>query len=568
VPSNISNSAIDPACDFPPEVADLYPKDFRYPEGYFPRPTRVLDRAVLKLFQDLERPYLILDSDGEPTVAAADWVSFERLLKKLHFALMPAIRYLEGDGSNESLRAKSDEKRLQFAEDAADNGFMGLAVATVRALPERLQTTHQALRILVISLKALGRYREALAEVRRLIATPDPNYEPTRFRIEEADLVLLSGEPLEAERLLDLGRRDFCTHYEYFGVRAALAMGAGDRALAEHLIVRAGRADDYHCFKILWHPLLAPVRDVIRQELIHDSGTPLLYHQNSAVKRLCHRVQGALLVGRLETAISLAEGIAFHWITDRWTAQEAVLAMVGVGWVGWIDRAIGLLPGYRKAEFKLAHALAISSVKPDRYSPDNLRKVLAAVECGPSVRQTFEWLLSKWYGASLAETGASELCLIAVVSDHWRDGLKKGSNDRHRERWVLLREGGRFYAQGVLEGREERRVRDNIEGLLAVATKTERISFENMESAQNWLESHLLENRDFVPEPGRHSRWDVQFLGYGFLHAFQQKPPMPLMAERWERLVEHPRELSFVDRLVYLLRLRLEREQPRGGATS
>lgn len=523
----------NPACDFPVEVADLYPKDFRYPEGYSPPPSRVLDRAVLQEFPELARPYVVLGSDDQPHVngGAAD-VALARLIQRSNQRFSSAHQSNDG---NEVRDGGKDE--LQMAEDAAACGHMGLAIATVQALPEPFRKIGQALRALVTSLKALGRYADALVAAQNLTTseeTPDfTDYAHTLHRIEVADLLLLSGNPAEAERLLNQGRREFQRFYQYFGVRAALALSSNDRAFAEHLIVQAGRVEPYHSYKLLWHPLLAPMHDFIRRELLDEAGRPRLYFEDLEVRRLCDRIQAAVLAGRIETAKSLAEGLVLQRVTDSRTTREVIVAMASLGYFNWAHRVLPVLPGIWSDDLVFARRILACRLQPGKFTPAQLQESFEQTPRFHSRLRNIEGIDFEWHAGGQSRAPENDPVIIAVVSGHCKNG--------QRERTILLRDATQFYTHGVIQSGEQPVYREDLRGLMHVGQCFSRHSFENEEAAQSWLETHIAENQNHVLEPRGRYPWEIQVNRYGFLNEFKSKPGLELMGLCWDLLANGDR---------------------------
>ena len=217
----------------------------------------------------------------------------------------------------------------------------------------------------------------------------------------------------------------------------------GEEKLAQSLIVRAGRVSPYHSLKLLWSPLLRPLRGFIRQEVVDADNGPLVYRRDKDVRRLCHRVQGALLTGRADRAHNLAEGMIAHHILQWETAEEFALSLAGLGDFVRLRGAAGILPGWDGKNLRLASALAGAVLEPGPAAANKVRELSSKARCSSAVSAQWEALMPFLQtGEEPAHFVPAER-VLGSVSDHW--------SEHGRQHFLLLERQGRFEAQGIWE---------------------------------------------------------------------------------------------------------------------
>lgn len=573
MPPSISGpSSILPERDFPEACRALYPEDFVYPEGYLASPSRVADPAVLQDFAAWMRPYMVRSHEGELMMDPHVPVPVRRLAQgNRDTTIQSALRYLEWNGPpDEALKATfALEDMTEEAELCSEAGRHREALAMIRGMPTPFQTTSSALRSLVRSLKAMGRYAEALEECGRLIKSDNiTDYARDLYRILEAELLLHCDRPEEAGEALSRRRDRFQMMWPYYGVRAALALRAGDEELAKALILRAGKVDAFHCYKLLWNRHLAPLADFIRRELLTDDGKPRLYERNSKMRRLCHAIHGALLTGDMERARNLAEGLQTQHVTDWDSGHQFVLALIGLGYCKWAESASAVLPRADLGQMALIRAVAQCIETPG----DSVIKAFEEVEeytFSPDGRRHFMDLLpwlSRREGDPLPPLSR---CVVADVAP-------AGWGDLGRDHFVVLHDPHTgFEAWRVFQDRSVHR--PSPWRLLELFPVQERISFPSNAGFESWLESRLELNVGTTHPYGRKS--DVDYHGWALctlLHPDAQKTP--LMAEAVKIMCGDPSlyfsngpaasfgmQVPFGDRLVRMIRCCLRSRLPAEG---
>ncbi len=277
------------------------PEGFAYPVGYRPTSARILDGEILKGFKPFELPYVVTCCNGQPGVDPNAPTAVGRLRYGRCPNLSSLIRYLELGGSpDEAMQATYNcEDTLTTACDYSEAGFHQTAIEIIRSLPKPFQQSGPALKALVESLMALSKHEEALQEIRLLIASraAPTEWALTLHRLEEIQLLMILGKMEEAENIMDERRSEFRSMYQYYGFRAALALLRGDEPLARSLVIKAGRVDPYHCYKILWNPNLKNIEAFIRRELLTEQGEPLVYKQDGEAHKRHRPVFGDEAIG-------------------------------------------------------------------------------------------------------------------------------------------------------------------------------------------------------------------------------------------------------------------------------
>jgi hypothetical protein len=568
---NAVGSYLDPATDFPAAAVDLYPAKFRYPKGYFPSPRRVIDPEVLRTFDPWLRPYVKHDGQGACVVdESADGV--RKLLHPSDGSVNDALRYLQWDGPPDaSLQAAfACEDQTELAETFSKVGHHGAAIDTVLALPIPYQQASEARRVLLRSHLALGQFEPALENARALIRADDiTDYARDLYRLEEAHLLLLSTRRSEAEPLLDRGRRAFRNFYLYYGLRAALAWMDGEETLAHSLIIRAGRVEPYHSPKLLWSPLLRPLYGFIRQELLGVDNGPLVYRRDKDVRRLCHRVQGALLTGRSDRAHNLAEGMIAHDTLQWETGEEFALCLAGLGEFVRLRGAAGMLPGWGGKNLRLASALAGAVLEPGTSAASKVRELSSKGQCSSGVSAHLESLMPFFLTGEVPPQFTLAERMLGSVSDRW--------SEQGRQHFLLLEREGRFEAQGIWQ-RTRNPFPCSAGGDLRGDGETNGLTrFGSVDEFHRWLEEKLAENVAGGTVSWPPPRWEIYLSGFGLL---PQTPTVTTDAPLFSRVLEHLLDdpslyfshgpipqcygfrSSFTDRLIQMMTIFLATNRP------
>lgn len=555
------SSSVSPAEDFPVACTSLYPADFRYPVGYLAKPERVTDPTLLLAFEDWQRPYVVRFRDEVRVDPHVD-VPVRRLLQgKPDTSIKSALRRFEWNGyTDESLQESfAQEDHTEEASDWSEAGMHGKAIEMIREMPEPFQKTAEALLALKNSLMALGRYEEALIEVRRLIkADAITEYARDLYRIDETEILLHLGRKAEAEAILDAGRTNFQGFWSYHAMRAVFAMKDGDEGLAKNLILKAGRVDNYHAYKMLWNRHLHPLADYIRRELVTADGKPLLYEQNSTMLRLCHHVHGAVLTEDHERGMRQSEGFLTHHVTDWSCAEAYVLALAGLGLFDWLEAVSHVLPGRGMSSIRLARAVAQLALHPDCFRSDEMEKLLSEVHLSTPAAAEFQRIV-EWFRGSRDSTFLREGATIIadVTPKNWtREG---------RDHFLLLHDPVEGFK--LLRFFQDRSVPPPMGWALGEHFPVlDENAFLNQTEVEAWLEQKLIEN-DGAKDSFLRCVWEVHLNGWEFpTHLKPNAETTPFVAEALRRIVNDPSlffsngpassfgfHLSFGDKLVNML---------------
>lgn len=532
---------------------------FAYPIGYLPPATRISDPEILSGFQPFERPYVVAGFDGKPTVDPHAPVAVRRLRNGQCPNLQSVIRYLEiGGGPDESMEATYNcEDTIARACDFSEAGFHETAIALIRRLPEPFQKTAAALKALVESRQAQSRYEEALHEVRLLITAADvpTEYARTIHRLKEVQLLLVLGRLNEAEVIMDERRSEFEGMYQYYGARAAAALAKNDEPLARALVVKAGRIDSYHCYKILWNPLLKPIEAFIKNELLTETGQPRVYEQNTEMHAICNRIQGALLVGEKERARNLAEGFISHRVTDWTVAEQANLALAGLGDFDDIISGAHVWPGWGMASMTLARRIARAIRTGDGTDLAGVESSVAELRCDDRIKALLiqaVGILASGEAFSIPPTLETPL---VEVADKW------GENGR--DLFVIHGAGGRFQLCKMREPRERRALDRASTDLREVFPVIETSEFNSPSEVERWIEAKLSANASLPPNSFRRRIFEIHIEGWALLLMLKpSREATPLLREAWELARDDPNFYfhngpadSFGLRTSYALRL-------------
>lgn len=509
------------------------PAEFRYPVGYFMPLDRVTDPAVLAKFPEVLRPFVVATKDGNAELDPHVPVPVKHLERPTCGNLKAVIRFLElGGEPDESMKATyATEDLLAHACHLSQSGQHGMALEVLRSLPKPFQETAAALEGYVHSLKALGRYEEALACAEKLIEAPDvrTEYARTLFRIDRADILVLLGRGDEAEKYLDDHREEFEGFYTYYGVRSALALRRGDTALAESLILKAGQADSFHAFKLLWNPGLRPLADFIRRELLTEDGKPLLYHRNVETRRLIHAIQGAVLTGDMRRAMRLSEGIIVGRITDWDCAHEAYLAAAGLGRFKVLERWTHTLPKCRQEDTPPRFVRTVLEMLESNTCEDKswLEK-LAAQGADQKEARAFQKLASDAKRIAGDRLAYGLETRIAEVAGKW--------SEQGRHIWLMtLDENGRFAVDHMMEPRQRRRAPVRFDPRDAFPAVEDQIVLQGTRQAASWIEEKLSANVGVKVRMYSNNPYTLDFNGWGLLRGFGEEDlrDFPHLLENW-----------------------------------
>lgn len=552
-----------PETDFPPECADLYPPDFRYPVGWLPQRERVTDRAVLLEREAWQRPYLVRLDHGELMLDAQHVVAVKRLQRgKPDTSIESAIRWLEwGEVAKDPGMVATFQAEDLVAEAAlwSEAGAHEKAIAMIRSVPRPYQETAKALEALTRSLKALARYADALEECEKLTrAEGITEYARELWRIEMAELLLHLNRRAEAEAVLDARREVFESFWPYHGMRAALDLLDGRRDLAEARVRRAGRLDAYHSYKLLWNRHLVPLAGFIRAELLTEDNRPRLYERNVDALRLCHSIHGALVRGAWEEAHELAEVLQPADVTNWSCAEALALAWIGIGEWERLLRVLPALPGGTMDSISLVLETARFFLKQSGDAEAAWPEISSSLDAREEVKAEFAALL-RWHGEGRKGPlpPGGEVVLVDVAPKNWGPG-------DGRDHWVLFHQPRRgLVRQLFIQDRSQ--YNPMTWSLRAFFPVREEILMSHDE-AVDWLERLLDEN---VAERGSFIgyKWTMHWNGWQLPQHLQPGPRRPLLAEAVRLAEDDPNFYfhngpartfglcaSFAEKLVWALR--------------
>jgi len=313
--------------------------DFRYPVGYFELPRRVRGAKVLADYDVLLHPYVVERSDGEVQVDSASPHMLGYLQNRLNgdtdSTLRSARNFLELGGlPDASMQATYElEDQCAWASLLSEVGHHGPALSLLDQLPKPFQESNDATYARLRSFKALGRFAEALPLSVDLMERYRASH-AHRYQLQvivTAELLVECGQMSEAEALLDSERKQLVRHYTYYGVRAALALKQGDVGHAQLLIQRATAIDTFHCYKLVWQRALAPLHQWMQSQLLTDCGKSRPYEEQSALLKLCRKIQGAAFSGEFARGKALADALVPQKCHAPCDSHILLLAWLSVG---------------------------------------------------------------------------------------------------------------------------------------------------------------------------------------------------------------------------------------------
>jgi hypothetical protein len=513
------------------------PEGFVYPIGYKVSSRRVLDPEILKDFQPFERPYVI-KFRGKTFVDSKAPSALGGLRNGQKSNLSSAIRWLELDGPpDESMQATYNcEDALTTACNYSEAGFHQTAIDLIRSLPKPFQETYQGLETVAHSLSVLGKYEEALEKVRLFTVGREEftEWSLTLHRLEEVHLLMLLGRLDEAESILNARRQELRVMYQYYGHRAALALLRGDESLAKALIVSSGRVDPYHCFKILWNPLLKPLEPFIRRELLTEKGEPLIYEQNHDLHAICNRIQGAVLTRKRELAKNLVEGLVMHRATCWSTTYELILALAGAGNFRDICAVSQILPGSTHQQVILTRLVASAIASQQENEFIALEEFLKREDGGwehPELLIQATWLLSNRKPFVLPDD--FELLLFEVARKNWTATT--------RELFLVYAVGRGLRLTTLCEPRRKRAPELRGTDLRKAFPVTDTRDFASATEVEKWIEEKLAENA--LPRTGPFKCrpvWMIHIDGWSLLTSMNPSDKAPILSEAWKSASTDP----------------------------
>ncbi len=514
-----------PEFDFPPGCAAMYPPDFCYPFGYLARPEQVIEAEELEQHEPWLRPFLIRWKD-QVIMDQNTPVPVCRLARgHLDISSSTAIRCLEWGDTAQDPAMKAAFRVEDIVTEAglwSESGAHEKTLEIIRSVPRPYQQTASALVALVRSLKSLARYNEALVELDQLIAADGiSEYARELYRIEKAEILLHLDRHHEAEALLDGRSKVFETFWPYYGMRASLALLGGKIELAQACIMKAGRLDPFHAYKLLWNRHLAPLATFIRRELLTEDNKPRLYERDKAVRRICHSIHGALMRKSWREAWTLAESLLPSDVTCLSCAKALALALTGVGNWQKLAAVLPALPGGDLEAFELVILLAHWMLRGENDPTPVLAALDRQSDLRQEVRDEFAALLH-WHieGRKTPLPPEAEVVLVDVALKNWGPG-------NGRDHWVLFQHPIRgllrqkFFQDRSLHNPLGWTLRENFEVLE-----------ENILSpceAEAWLERLLEENnaeRGFIGY-----KWTIHWNGWGLLAHIKPGSQSPILAE-------------------------------------
>jgi hypothetical protein len=306
----------------------------------------------------------------------------------------------------------------------------------------------------------------------------------------------------------------------------------GDEPLARFLVTKAGRVDPYHSYKILWNPLLKPIEDFIRKQLLTDQGDSLLYQQDGDIHRLCNRIQGALLLGDANRAANLAEGLILHQVTSWTTAEEMILVLAGLGRFESLFDAVGILPGKSHQSNSLAGQVARAITT--RSEPE----ILAVGELADQSGSTGEIKALLIEATQVLAQGrlfalpANFESLLVEVADKWRED--------DRDLFNIHYIGGRFVLTTMSEPRQRRSEELRNVDSRKVFVVTETTEFKDANHAAHWIEKKLEANTSYIPNNAYRAPFMINFAGWNLVATLQPAKTTPLLQEAWQTASHDP----------------------------
>jgi hypothetical protein len=516
--------------------------EFRYPVGYFPPDDRVTDAEALEDFPEVMRPFVIRFENAGIGVDPHVPVCVKNLKSEGDDNLRSVLRYLELDGPpDESMKATyAMEDLLAYGCRLSNSGHHGLALKILSSLPKPFRETPQALEHLIQSYKALGGYEQALVCADLLEATNHDirDYQSRLSRITRAELLVLLGRLDEAEAFVDEHRTELRELYTYLGVRSALALRHGEQQLAESLILQAGRADDYHAYKLIWSPALRELAGFIRLELLTADGEPMLHHWNSESLRLAHRIQGEMLRGNMERAIALCEGILESRIFDWSCAHEVFLAMAGTGQLATTKRWTHHLPGHSEDAESIPVFVRTVLALFEAEAPDEadwLRKLIST-GTDENIARALQKLAIDSRGESTERLSFDLELRLAEVAGKW--------TEQGRDLWMLTLDNTQQFR--LFQMKEPRRKRPREAGSPAYDPREEFPIVEthtlDKVEACSWLEQKLRANKGVKVEMYSRNQFRLDLNGWGLLRAFTEEDleDCPHLKDNWRIAATDP----------------------------
>ena len=512
------------------------PEGFVYPVGYRPTSARILDNEVLDGFQPFERPYIVTCRTGQPGVDPNAPTAVGRLRHGRCPNLSSLIRYLELGGSpDEAMQATYNcEDTLTTACDYSEAGFHQTAIEIIRSLPKPFQQSGPALKALVESLMALSKHEEALQEIRLLIASraAPTEWALTLHRLEEIQLLMILGKMEEAENIMDERRSEFRGMYQYYGFRAALALLRGDEPLARSLVIKAGRVDPYHCYKILWNPSLKPIEAFIRRELLTEQGEPLVYKQDGEAHRIANRIQGALLLGERDRAANLAEGLILHHVTSWSTAEEAVLALSGIGDFEAIHGVANLHPARGPQGNSMARQVARAITTGNEAYISGVGNLADKMNCNSQIKGLLIQASRELAAGKAFSLPANFETLLVEVGDEWRED--------DRDLFNIHCIGVRFVLTKMSEPRQRRAEELRNRDLREVFPVIETSEFSGCDEVARWIEDKLTANCSYIPNNAYRAPFMVNIDGWTLISSLKPSDATPLVREAWGSACNDP----------------------------
>ena len=264
----------------------------------------------------------------------------------------------------------------------------------------------------------------------------------------------------------------------------------GEIGVAQLLIHRAVCVDTFHCYKLVWQRALGPLQHWMQAQLLNDCGKSRPNEEQSALLKLCRKIQGAAFSGELARGQALADATVPQKCYAPCDSHILLLAWLSVGDFARARRWASALTRFPSDDtYQQVEQVCDLFLAPDDPSRPSLSYALDAPDINPQVADALRLLAES---VSPGE-GARDYALSQVLVEVWfgsrRNGKKVDVVTLHpdgeieRVRWVFPVGASRERRSSDFDPQQHFEVK-------------ERDSFSHQADLAEWLEERLAANDD------------------------------------------------------------------------
>jgi hypothetical protein len=257
-----------------------------------------------------------------------------------------------------------------------------------------------------------------------------------------------------------------------------------------------------------------------------------VYKQDGEAHRIANRIQGALLLGERDRAANLAEGLILHHVTSWSTAEEAVLALAGIGDFEAIHEVASLHPARGPQGNSLARQVARAITTGNEADISGIGKLADKMNSNSQIMGLLIQASRELAAGKAFSLPANFETLLVEVADEWRED--------DRDLFNVHCVGGRFVLTKMSEPRQRRAEELRNRDLRDVFPVIETSEFNGQDEVARWIEDKLTANRSYIPNNAYRAHFMVNIDGWPLISSLKPSDATPLVREAWESACNDP----------------------------